>query len=230
MKVNVNAPVLGRISGFKIDYSALRRASLDFSDIAAGVPRMREMIAALATALSIPTQFVDTILFMECGYPEEKVYRSSMPRLGDGNKPFPNPSYPHPSEWAAGQKAYKAGAQQNKKSQIYIGITQISWSFWQDVRTHAPMVSNRIVLPEVWWQTSLFWQMAAPFIYFDRYKSKLPSTTLMVPAIVYAMHQQGPGGAQGRFTNIIGDQSSFTPRVIKAARGAIEGREVEVWI
>lgn len=227
---NVNEPALGRIAGFKIDYAKLRRESANFTDTGAGLPRMREIIAGVADALGIPSQFIEVVLNMECDYPSRLIYRTDMPRLGDSNKRLPDPRYPNPIEWAATLPKYKAGAATNKGAQIYVGITQISWGFWQDVTSHRPMMNARVVLPQAWWMASLYWQMAAPFIYFDRYRNKFPSGTVMVPSVVYALHQQGPGGAQNRFSKITGKQSGKTPKIIRAARSAMRGRTPVVYI
>lgn len=227
---NVNEPALGRIAGFKIDYAKLRRDSANFTDTGAGLPRMREIIAGVAAALGIPTQFIEVVLNMECGYPEEKVYRSDMPRLGDSRKRLPDPRYPNPVEWAATLPQYREGAKLNRGAQIYIGVTQISWSFWHDVVNHKPMLEARIVLPQAWWMASLYWQVAAPFIYFDRYRDNFPQSTMLVPSVVYALHQQGPGGAQNNFSKIAGTQSGKTPTIIRAAQQAMRGRTPPIFI
>lgn len=227
---NVNEPALGRITGFKIDYARLRRDSANFTDTGAGLPRMQEIVAGVARALSIPNQFIEVVLNMECDYPANPIYRSDMPRLGDSNKRLPDPRYPNPVEWAASLPQYRTGAASNKGAQIYIGITQISWSFWQDVVMHQPMVDAHIYLPQAWWMASLYWQIAAPFIYLDRYRDKFKNTTVLVPSIVYALHQQGPGGAQSNFAKIVGDQSNKTPRIIRAAQHAIHGRTPSIYI
>lgn len=227
---NVNEPVLGRLSAFKIDYARLRRSSLEYPETGAGLPRMREIVIGVAKALAIPVQFIEVVLNMECEYPAEKVYRSDMPRLGDSSKRLPNPEYPNPVEWAATLPQYRMGAKQNSGAQIYVGVTQISWSFWQDVKTATPVKAATIVLPQAWWITTLFWQIAAPFIYLDRYRSKFGANTLMVPSIVYALHQQGPGGAEGGFKSILGEQSDRTPRVIKAAQHAMRGSSPATYI
>lgn len=227
---NVNEPVLGRIAGFKIDYALLRRESANFTDTGAGLPRMQEIIAGVARALGVPSQFIEVVLNMECDYPSNPIYQSDMPRLGDSKKRLPDPRYPNPVEWAATLPQYRAGAATNRGAQIYIGITQISWSFWQDVVNHQPMVAARVVLPQAWWMASLYWQIAAPFIYFDRYRNKFPAGTVIVPSVVYALHQQGPGGAQNNFAKVEGNQSSKTPRIIRAAQHAMRGRTPVVYI
>lgn len=227
---NVNEPALGRVGGFKIDYVKLRRDSANFTDTGAGLPRMREIVAGVAAALGIPSQFIEVVLNMECNYPEEKVYQSDMPRLGDGRKRLPDPRYPNPSEWAATLPKYREGAKANAGAQMYIGVTQISWGFWQDVTTAEGMVSSRTVLPQAWWMASLYWQIAAPFVYFDRYRNKFPGTTVLVPSVIYALHQQGPGGAQNNFAKIVGNQSGKTPKIIRAAQSAMRGRTPNIYI
>lgn len=227
---NVNEPVIGRLTGFQIDYAALRAASVQFTDTGAGLPRLKEIISGASKALRIPKEFIEVVLHMECGYPEDKVYKSSMPRLGDASKRLPNPEYPHPGDWAASQARYRVGAQANANTQRYIGITQISWGFWKDIRETAGMQSARIILPAAWWEASLFWQIVAPFVYLDRYRSKFPVATVLTPAVVYALHQQGPGGAEDQFNVIIGKQSGKTPNVIKAAQHAMQGRRTAVYI
>lgn len=227
---NVNQPSLGRLASFKIDYARLRAMSLLCTETGAGLPRMKEIVATVAEAINVPAQFIEVVLNMECSYPEEKTYKSSMPRLGDESKSLPDPNFPNPSEWAASLPQYRKGAKVNKGAQLYIGITQISWGFWQDVTGHAPMKTARIMLPTAWWTASLYWQIAAPFIYLDRYRSKFPSTTELVPSVVYALHQQGPGGIQDGLKKIAGKQSDKTPRVIKAAQHALRGERPAVYI
>lgn len=227
---NVNEPALGRITGFKIDYTKLRRESANFTDTGAGLPRMREIIAGVADALGIPTQFIEVVLNMECDYPSQPIYRSDMPRLGDSKRRLPDPRYPNPVEWAATLPQYRTDAATNRGAQIYIGVTQISWGFWQDVMSHDQMVQARVTLPLAWWTASLYWQIAAPFIYLDRYRSKFPNATLMVPSVVYALHQQGPGGAASNFAKIDGKQSGKTPTIIRAAQHAMRGRTPVIYI
>lgn len=227
---NVNQPTLGRLVGFEIDYARLRAMSLMYTETGAGLPRMKEIVEGVADALRIPAQFIEVVLNMECGYPEDKNYLSSMPRIGDGSRRLPDPRYPNPVEWAATLPAYKKNAKTNAGAQIYIGITQISWGFWQDVTSTPGMKDARIILPIAWWTASLYWQIAAPFIYLDRYRSKFPSETQMVPSIVYALHQQGPGGIQKGLKKIVGNQSDKTPRVIKAAQHALRGERPPIYI
>lgn len=227
---NVNEPELGRIAGFKIDYARLRRESINFQDTGAGLPRMREIIAGVAGALGVPTQFIEVVLNMECDYPATQVYRSDMPRTGDSKKRLPDPRYPNPIEYAATLPKYRAGAATNKGAQMYIGITQISWGFWHDVTNHTPVKNARIMLPLAWWTAPLYWQIAAPFIYFDRYRASFRSSTVMVPSVLYALHQQGPGGARKDFSEILGRQSGKTPRIIRAAQQAMRGRTPAVYI
>lgn len=123
---------------------------------------------------------------------------------------------------------YRASATRDDGSPTYRGVTQASLPFWIDVTSHAQTKGYKIVArrPE---SATLFEQIAAPFIYLDRYRSRV-SDHLFTPAMIYALHQQGPGAASKGFANVAGNQSGPSLRAVRAAQYGAKGRRVETWL
>lgn len=123
---------------------------------------------------------------------------------------------------------YRANANRDDGSPTYRGITQASLPFWIDVVDHAAKKGwkMRARRPE---QASLFEQIAAPFVYLDRYRDRV-SNHLFTPAMIYALHQQGPGAASTGFSKTAGTQSGSSLEAIKVARLGARGRAVSAWL
>lgn len=123
---------------------------------------------------------------------------------------------------------YRSAATRDDGSLLYRGITQASMPFWMDVRSHATSKgwNIRASRPE---NASLFEQIAAPFVYLDRYRKRVESH-LFTPAMIYTLHQQGPGAAKSGFANVAGGQSSVSLRAVKAAQLGARGRQVSVYL
>lgn len=123
---------------------------------------------------------------------------------------------------------YRASATRDDGSKTYRGVTQASMPFWMDVTSHAASKGYQIAArrPE---SASLFEQIAAPFIYLDRYRSRVKGH-LFTPAMIYALHQQGPGAASKGFQTVAGSQSGASLRAVRAAQGGARGRRVETWL
>lgn len=224
--MNVNHPELGLAKRYEFDCSALQQyrahplAKIKSTD-ASGLAQIIDLVAQ---CFKIPFEFVETILIMEASYPNRSRYMSSMPRDGDQNKRLPDHRYPNPVEYSAqrGQK-YHGLANVNRGAQIYIGVTQISFDFWTDVREKA--ASYGVRLDAKWFDAPLFDQIVAPFIYFNRYKSYYSTTAILTPAMVYALHQQGPNFIRKGLPlgGELGKQSGLTPTVLRAAHFANKG-------
>lgn len=126
------------------------------------------------------------------------------------------------------RSTYRSAATRDDGSTTYRGITQASLPFWMDVRSHAASKgwNIRASRPE---NASLFEQIAAPFIYLDRYRKRVASH-LFTPAMIYTLHQQGPGAAANGFANVAGSQSGVSLRAVKAAQLGARGRQVAVYL
>lgn len=126
------------------------------------------------------------------------------------------------------RKSYSSAATRDDGSTLYRGITQASKPFWQDVIEHAARKGFKIAArtPE---SATLFEQIAAPFIYLDRYRGSV-ETHLFTPAMIYALHQQGPGAARNGFSKVEGKQSGRSLQVIKVAQVGAKGKTKDLWV
>lgn len=125
--------------------------------------------------------------------------------------------------WPDGRSSYRATMPRDDGSLLYRGVSQASKGFWQDIREYAAArgVKGIPTLPE---NATLAMQVAAPFIYLDRYK-KIPSNKVSVydfpltPALVYAFHQQSRGGLAKSFNpgSALGIQSGQSMKVLRIA-------------
>lgn len=225
--MNVNQPELGAARGYKFD---MKRVKLFQNQPLAKLTSVSsaqfgQVIDLVAQALRIPYEFVEVIVRLESGYPNRLVtYSNTMARIGDSGKRLPDWRYPNPIEYSARKGGpYYGLANVNRGAQIYIGVTQISFDFWDDVRKEA--ASAGINLPAKWFGASIFEQVLAPFLYFNVYSRYYASTAVLVPSLIYALHQQGPGFIQKGLPigEEIGKQSGVTPTVLKAAHHANRG-------
>lgn len=123
---------------------------------------------------------------------------------------------------------YRASATRDDGSKTYRGITQASMPFWADVRDFAQKkgLKFRSTRPE---DGTLFEQIIAPFIYLDRYRGSVASH-LVTPAMIYALHQQGPGAARQQFSSIVGSQSGRSVSVVKIAQQGARGRALDFYL
>lgn len=126
------------------------------------------------------------------------------------------------------RQLYRANATRDDGSPRYRGITQASQGFWTDVVGHArgKGFNIRASRPE---NATLFEQIAAPFVYLDRYRKSV-SGHLVTPAMIYALHQQGPGEATRGFRNIAGSQSKRSIAVVEIATNGARGRQMDYWL
>lgn len=123
---------------------------------------------------------------------------------------------------------YRSVATRDDGSTRYRGITQASKPFWLDVVAHAAARGFKISarVPE---NATLFEQIAAPFIYLDRYRSYV-ARHLFTPAMIYALHQQGPGAAKKNFARVAGKQSGRSLIAVRAAQQGARGRAVPTYL
>lgn len=218
-----NYPDLGPRERFVLDLSRLNSVLAINSSVGpVSATGMSRIIDLAAQATRIPYEFFETVLELEVSYPNRNSYSSKQPRDGDSNKRLPDPRYPHPSAWSAQPgKKYYGLANVNKNTQIYIGVTQMSFEFWDDVRKELNSKGvNRKYTPLAWWDAPLLVQIIAPLVYFSLYRRKYPSGTLVTPATVYMLHQQGPGWVQGGMKRPAGRQSLKTSTILQQARQA----------
>lgn len=223
---NFNYPELGTREQFNLNLSRLNQALQINSNAGPVSPvGMGSILGLAAQVTGYPLEFFETVLELEADYPNRKVYSSALPRNGDANKRLPDPRYPHPSAWSARPGAkYEKLAKVNSGTQIYLGVSQISFEFWQDVKDEFLRLGvERQYLPAKWWEAPLLIQVIAPLVYFKLYGSKYPRGTLVTPATVYMLHQQGPGWAASGLKQLAGNQSDKTFAVVRAARQASKG-------
>lgn len=123
---------------------------------------------------------------------------------------------------------YRAAATRDDGSTDYRGITQASRGFWTDVIVRARL-KGWVIAATVPENASLFEQIAAPFIYLDRYRKSVKNH-LFTPAMIYALHQQGPGAAEGKFASVSGSQSATSLRAIQVARLGARGKRSSLYL
>lgn len=229
---NTNEPSLGSRDEFKLDLSRFNQLLKVASDAGPVDSRkMGQLLSFAAQATKIPLEFFETVLRLEASYPDRATYSSTMPRDGDGRKRLPDPRYPHPSAYSArppkdGRPAgpYYGLANVNRDTQIYIGVTQMSFDFYNEIKTVLLKSGiERQYLPAAWWQAPLLVQVIAPLVYFELYKRFYPTNALVTPATVYMLHQQGPGWVDNGMRDLKGNQSIATVAVVRAARKAATG-------
>lgn len=123
---------------------------------------------------------------------------------------------------------YRAASTRDDGSPLYRGITQASKGFWFDVYEQAEKKGLKLSArrPEA---ASLEEQIAAPFIYLDRYRASVRGH-LFTPAMIYSLHQQGPGGAESGFVKPIGEQSGRSLDVVRVARLGARGIAKTAWL
>jgi hypothetical protein len=126
---------------------------------------------------------------------------------------------------------YRSTMPRDDGSRTYIGITQVSTPFWTDVQRQ---VRDKGL--GAWpsrFDATLEQQMAAPFIYADKYRDTRNADTNDIslrdfplsPALLYAFHQQSFGGLRSKFTKLKGVQSGVSVEVVKsAARSYTRGK------
>lgn len=229
---NYNVPELGGVRDFKLKLSQLNAAiAVSPSTGPIKATEMGRLLSLAAQATQIPLEFFETVLKLEASYPDRDVYSSGMPRDGDGGLRLPDARYPHPSAYSArppkaGKPAgpYYGLANVNRNTQIYIGVTQMSFDFYNEVKTYMLKEGvDRKYLPARWWEAPLLVQVVSPLVYFMLYKRFYPASALVTPATVYMLHQQGPGWVQGGMKDLSGRQSTETVAVVRSARKAAAG-------
>lgn len=230
--VNYNAPSLGERSTFNLDLSRLNQVlAINSITSRTSAEEMAVILDLAAQATKIPLEFFETVLALEVSYPQRVLYFSAMPRDGDGSKPLPDPRYPHPSAWSARPPAngkpagpYYGLANVNKGTQIYIGVTQMSFDFYSEIKSYMLNAGvQREYLPQKWWEAPLLVQVIAPLVYFMLYKSMYPRDAEVTPSTVYMLHQQGPGWVKSGMKDLAGKQSVRTSAVVTQARQAARG-------
>lgn len=126
------------------------------------------------------------------------------------------------------RKIYKSTATRDDGSKMYRGITQASKPFWLDVVSHASR-KGFLIKAQTPESASLFEQIAAPFVYLDRYRNEVKDH-LFTPAMIYALHQQGPGAARKKFATVAGVQSGRSVEVVKIAQLGAHGQAKDFWL
>lgn len=175
-----------------INYPALKKVLAAQKSTFATVDELGEIMEAVAPALNVPAQALQTVMFLECGWPEHESrrktgYRNSMPR-DDG-------------------------------SLQYRGVSQASKDFWIDVSEH--LRKYGIVVAGVPERATLAEQIVSPFIYVDRYRQspvngKRLTEWPLTPGIIYSFHQQSRQGLGNGFSRIAGEQSGVSAKVVLA--------------
>lgn len=230
--LNYNQPSIGSRASFSLDVSRLNPIlAMNATTGPASASEMSRVLDLVAQATRIPLEFFETVLALEASYPDRSLYSSKMPRDGDGSKPLPDSRYPHPSAYSArppskGRPAgpYYGLANVNKGTQIYIGVTQMSFDFYNEVKTWLLSEGvRREYLPAQWWLAPLAIQVVAPLVYYAMYGRYYSKDALVTPATVYMLHQQGPGWVQNGLQTLSGKQSIKTAAVVQSARRAAAG-------
>lgn len=129
---------------------------------------------------------------------------------------------------------YRTTMPRDDGSRRYIGITQISVPFWIDVQrqVRAKKLANWPARLEA----TLEQQMAAPFIYADKYRDARTVDSGYIsledfplsPALLYAFHQQSFGGLKTRFSTLAGVQSGPSVQIVKAASRSYKRGKVSI--
>lgn len=176
-----------------INYPALKQVFSSFKQTIVSAEEMVPIIDAVAAALNVPSEAVQVVLHLECGWPDhtgraKTGYRSSMTR-DDG-------------------------------STSYRGVTQASKGFWIDVSGRYK--DKGIAVAAVPERATLAEQIAAPFVYLDRYRNTVRNDRRLTewpltPGLVYSFHQQSLQGLSSTFkqlTNAAG-QSGPSLKVIR---------------
>lgn len=182
----------GEWNSWGIDYPALKRVLAQQTATFATVEELGEIMEAVAPALNVPVQAVQTVIHLECGWPDHigrrsSGYRNSMPR-DDG-------------------------------STLYRGVSQASKAFWIDVSERLRQKGIDVAgVPE---RATLAAQIVAPFVYADRYRrspvnGKYLTDWPLTPGIIYSFHQQSRQGLGNGFSKIAGNQSGVSSRVVLA--------------
>lgn len=129
------------------------------------------------------------------------------------------------------RSTYRSTMPRDDGSRMYIGITQVSTGFWTDVQQQV-RAKGLVAWPSRM-QATLEQQMAAPFVYADKYRDTRNGDTNDIslqdfplsPALLYAFHQQSFGGLRSKFTKLKGVQSGVSVEVVKsAARSYTRGK------
>lgn len=121
------------------------------------------------------------------------------------------------------RSTYRSTMPRDDGSRLYIGITQVSTGFWTDVQRQV-RAKGLVAWPNRM-EATLEQQMAAPFIYADKYRNTRDDDTNGIslqdfplsPALLYAFHQQSFGGLRSKFTKLNGVQSGVSVEVVKSA-------------
>lgn len=182
----------GEWNSWGIDYPALKQVLARQQATFATVEELGKIMEAVAPALNVPVQAVQTVIHLECGWPDHigrrnSGYRNSMPR-DDG-------------------------------STRYRGVSQASKDFWIDVSER--LRQKGILVAGVPERATLAAQIIAPFVYADRYRrspvnGKYLTDWPLTPGIIYSFHQQSRQGLGNGFSKIAGNQSGASSRVVLA--------------
>lgn len=176
-----------------INYPALKQVFARFKQTMASATEMEPIIDAVAAALNVPSQAVQVVLHLECGWPDH---------IGRA------------------KTGYRASMTRDDGSTLYRGVTQAGKAFWIDVSGRYK--SKGITVAGVPERATLAEQIAAPFVYLDRYRNatirgRRLTEWPLTPGLVYSFHQQslqGLGSAFKQLTNASG-QSGPSLNVIR---------------
>lgn len=126
-----------------------------------------------------------------------------------------------PTDYSVYRSTMRGGANNH-----YVGPTQVGRDFWIDVRGHKPALNFPVNREDA----TLEMQIAAPFIYGDRYRSAMIDRNypLTIP-FLYALHQQGVGAAAKGFPQIAGLQSKRSIPVVRSVQHFVRtGKHIRV--
>lgn len=176
-----------------INYPALKQVFARFKQTIASATEMEPIIDAVAAALNVPSQAVQVVLHLECGWPDH---------IGRA------------------KTGYRASMTRDDGSTSYRGVTQAGKGFWIDVSGRYKAKGITVAgVPE---RATLAEQIAAPFVYLDRYRNtaingRRLTEWPLTPGLVYSFHQQslqGLGSTFKQLTNASG-QSGPSLNVIR---------------